>query len=215
MGQERDENVVDVEVEAVDGKQLKPTPEADGNDRIAEPAPSDVEPAGPLTVGDIVEGARVAYDTVGTTAKRIVDQGRYRKVRISRKGKPVLPDIPIAAVAALEAASLYTAGFARVVAANVGARFLFDIEVVNEADRYFKTGVERYLEGDLERAENALLKAVRIDDTHAEAYLQLGVLYRMQQAPEKARPVLERARALDDAGEIGRKAGDILRALDG
>ena len=211
---ERDDNVVDVEAEPIDGR-LTPTPTPD-EDRIAEPTEQggELEP-GPVTVGDLVEGAKQAVDTVGTTARRLVDQGRYRKVRISRKGKPVLPDIPVAAVAAVEAASLYTAGFARVLAANVGARFLFDIEVVNEADKYFDTGVERFLEGDLERAEKALLKAVRIDDTHAGAYLQLGVLYRMQNESEKARPVLERARALDDAGEIGRKAGDILRALDG
>lgn len=213
MGQDPDENVVDVEVENVDGRLARPqAPE----DRIAE-APDDEEraiEAGPVTVGDLMEGAKQAVDNVSTTARRLVDQGRYRKVRISRKGKPVLPDIPVAAVAAVEAASLYTAGFARVLAANVGARFLFDIEVVNEADKYFQTGVERFLEGDLERAEKALLKAVRIDDTHGAAYLQLGVLYRMQNEAEKARPVLERARALDDAGEIGRKAGDILRALD-
>ncbi len=134
-------------------------------------------------------------------------------MRISRNGKPVLPDLPLAAVAALEAASLYGAGFARVLAVNVGARFLFDVEVVNEADKYFKLGVEHFLEGDLGRSEEALLKAVRIDDTHAAAYLQLGVLYRMRGELEQARPVLERARRLDDAGEIGKKAGDILIAL--
>ncbi|MEL7368862.1 MAG: tetratricopeptide repeat protein [Myxococcota bacterium] len=214
MGQEREEKVVDVEVEPSEGR-LTPSDPTEGEDRIAEPSPSEVAPEGPVTVGDLVEGAKMAVDTVGTTARRWVDQGRYRKVRISRKGKQVLPDIPVAAVAAVEAASLYTAGFARVLAANVGARFLFDIEVVNEADKYFETGVERFLEGDLERAESALLKAVRIDDTHAGAYLQLGVLYRMRGESDKARPVLERARGLDDAGEIGRKAGDILRALDG
>ena len=213
MGQERDEKVVDVEVEAVGPTTSPEKPPTE--DRVAEPVDSDTVPAGAVTVGEIVESAKVAVETVGTTARRLVDQGRYRKVRISRKGKQLLPDIPVAAVAAVEVASIYTAGFARVLAANVGARFLFDIEVVNEADKYYDTGLERFLEGDLERAEKALLKAVRIDDTHAGAYLQLGVLYRMQNESAKARPVLERARALDETGEIGRKAGDILRALDG
>ncbi len=212
---------VDVEVEAVDplvSAEESPTEERvarstrpEGDDESLETQST----VGSMTVGELVENAKDAIGVVGTTARRLVDQGRYRKVRISRKGKPVLPDIPVAAVAAVEVASIYTAGFARVLAANVGARFLFDIEVVNEADKYFQTGVERFLEGDLERAEKALLKAVRIDDTHAGAYLQLGVLYRMQNESEKARPVLERARALDETGEIGRKAGDILKALDG
>lgn len=166
-----------------------------------------------VTVGELVEGANRMIDNVGTSAKRLFDRGRYRKVRITRKGKPLLPDIPLAAVAAVEAASLYGGGFARVLAANVGARFLFDVEVVNEADKYLKLGVEHFLEGDLGRAEEALLKCVRIDDTHAAAYLQLGVLYRMRGQSTQAAKVLERARRLDDAGEVGKKAGDILRSM--
>ena len=168
---------------------------------------------GPVTVGDLVDGTVDAATFLATSAKRLVDRGRYRKLRISRKGKPLLPDIPLAAVAAVEAASLYGAGFARVLAVNVGARFLFDLEVVNEADRFFKTGVERFLEGDLERAEPAFLRAVTIDDTHAAAYLQLGVLYRMRGDVKKARPLLERAMSLDPTGELGRKAGAVLRAM--
>lgn len=170
--------------------------------------------ASPLTVGELVEGAMELADSVRDTAQRWVDRGRYRKLRISRKGKALLPDIPLAAVAAVEAASLVGAGWGRVLAANVGARLLFDVEVINEADRFVQTGVERFLEGDLERAEAALLKALSIDDTHAAGYLQLGVLYRMKGEPDKARPLLRRAIALDQAGEVGRKAGDVLRALD-
>jgi tetratricopeptide (TPR) repeat protein len=207
MKQGREPEVVDAEVVEVEDA-LAARPE---DDALA-PAP---EPAGPMTVGDLVDGASNALGAVGTTARRWIDRGRYRKVRISRKGKQVLPDIPVAALAAVQAASLYGAGFARVLAVNVGARFLFDVEVVNEADKYFAVGVERFLEGDLERAEEALLKAVRIDDTHAQAYLQLGVLYRMRGEVDKAKAVLERARRLDDAGEVGKKAGDILRALAG
>lgn len=180
----------------------------------ARPEDGTREVAGPVTVGDLVEGAKGVIESVGTGARRLVDRGRYRKLRISRKGKPIVPDVPLAAVAALEAASIYGAGWARVLAANVGARFLFDVEVVNDADRYFVVGQEALLEGNLERAEQALLKAVRIDDTHPGAYLQLGVLYRLKGDFDKARPVLERARVLDDAGEIGKKAEQILDALD-
>ncbi len=184
--------------------------EAEDSLEVAEPKALDR----PVTVGELMDGASKALSNASTSARRLVDQGRYRKVRISRNGKPIFPDIPLAAFAAAEAASFVGAGPARALAGNVIARFLFDVEVVNEADRYFHTGVERFLEGDLERAEQALLKAVRIDDTHAGSYLQLGVLYRMRGQREQARAVLERAMRLDDAGEIGRKAGDVLRALD-
>ncbi len=182
-------------------------------------APADERPDAldePVTVGDLVDGAKRAASQAGVTAKRWVDRGRFRKVRISRHGKPVVPDIPVVLAAAAEAATLYSvgmAGFARVLAAHVGARFFFDVELVNEADGHFRAGVERFLEGDMERAEEALLRAVHMDDTHAPAYLQLGVLYRMQRDPDRARPLLERAARLDPSGEIGRKAGDILKDL--
>jgi tetratricopeptide (TPR) repeat protein len=169
---------------------------------------------GPLTLGEIVDGASKVLDEVTTGARRILDRGRYRKIRISRKGKQVLPDIPLAAAAAIEAASIYGAGLARVLAVNVGAKFLFDVEVVNEADKYFERGKQAVLDGDLDRALEALLKAVRIDDTHAGAFLQLGVLFRLRGEPDKARPMLRRARELDENGETGRRADEILRAVD-
>lgn len=191
--------IVEIEVEELEGA-------------LAEKAAGRLDR--PLTVGEVIDGTSKALSSAGTTARRLMDQGRHRKVRITRNGKPVLPDIPLAAFAAAQAASFAGAGFARVLAGNFVGRLLFDVEVVNEADKYYATGVERFLEGDLERAEQGLLKAVRIDDTHAGAYLQLGVLYRMQGRTEEAREVLVRAVRLDDAGEIGRKAGDVLRALD-
>lgn len=178
-----------------------------------ELAEEDVD--GPVTVGDLAEGAKGLVGDLTTQARRLVDRGRYRKLRISRKGKQLLPDIPLAAVAAVEAASMYGAGIARVLAVNVGARFLFDVEVVNEADKYFERGKAAVLDGDLERAEEALEKAVRIDDTHAGAFLQLGVLSRLRGDKPRARAMLGRARSLDENGEVGRRAEEILRALEG
>ncbi len=188
--------LVEVEVEEAEDLQVELRPEP-----------------GPVTVGDVMDGAKDLVGNMATGIRRAVDKGRYRKIRVTRNGKQVLPDIPLAAAAAFEAASLYGAGFARVLGVNVAARFLFDFEVVNEADKYFKAGTESFLEGDFERSEQSLLKAVRIDDTHAAAYLQLGVLYRLQGEVDKAEKVLERAHGLDDAGEIGKKANDILRQI--
>lgn len=172
------------------------------------------DPNEALTIGDIADGVTNVAESLGTHARRLIDRGRYRKVRISRKGKQVLPDIPVAAAAALEAASMYGAGIARVLAVNVGARFLFDVEIVNEADKYFERGKTALLDGDLDRAREALEKAVRIDDTHPGAFLQLGVLWRLRGEPENARAMLLRARELDENGEVGKRAEEILRALE-
>ena len=191
-------------------------------DEVAAPPENDepivavpIDDDAPLTVGQIAAGAKDVLDDVATTARRLVDRGRYRKLRISRKGKQIVPDIPLAAVAAIEAASLYGAGVARVLAANVGAKFLFDVEVVNEADAYSNKGKQALLDGDLDAAREALEKALRIDDTHAEAFLELGVLFRLTGQLAQARAYLERARELDDLGRVGERASAILAAIDG
>ncbi len=162
-------------------------------------------------LGAAKEKARV----LSGSARRFVDQGRYRKLRISRKGKQVLPDIPLAAVVAAEAASMYGAGVARVIAANLGAKFLFDVQIVNDADQFLREGEAQLLEGDLEAAERALLRAYEIDDRHAKVCFQLGVLHRLQGDYGAARRMLERARRYDGpAGEVRDKAVRILEALD-
>lgn len=173
------------------------------------------EDDGPVTLGELADGAKGVVGELGTHVKRLVDRGRYRKLRISRKGKQVLPDIPLAAVAAVEAASMYGAGIARILAVNVGAKFLFDVEVVNDADGYYERGKAAVLDGDLERAAEALEKAIRIDDTHAGAFLQLGVLFRLRGDRARAIAMLQRAKALDENGDTGRRAEEILRALEG
>ena len=170
---------------------------------------------GPVTVNDLVDGAQRVIDSVTVGTRRVVDRGRYRKLRITRKGKPVLPDIPLAAAAALEAASIAGAGLARTLAVNVGAQFLFDVEVVNEADRFLETGREAFLDGDMGTARTALERAVTVDDTHAEAYLQLGILYRLQGELDLAVRALRKAAALDELGEHGKRAGAILDDLHG
>jgi tetratricopeptide (TPR) repeat protein len=167
-----------------------------------------------MTVNEVIGGARGALDNVGRSARRLVNKGRYQKLRVSRNGKPVLPDIPIAAAAALEAASMYGAGIARVLAVNVGARFLFDVDVVNEADDYLEAGRAALLDGDLETAHAALVRAVDMDDTHAEAFLQLGIVRRMRGDDPGAREAFGAAHRLDPVGAHGRRALDIIRAMD-
>lgn len=208
MADESDNEIAPIQAEPV---AVRPPSEAvlDGDEPLVAERIIDA----PLTVNDIVDGAQRALDGASTQVRRLVDRGRYRKLRITRKGKPVLPDIPLAAVAAVEAASLAGAGVARVLAVNVVGRLLFDVEVVNEADRFLDTGRQALLDGDLDTAKIALEKAVRIDDTHAEAFMQLGVLNRLRGEFDEARRCLTRARELDEVGEIAQRAKTILDAL--
>jgi tetratricopeptide (TPR) repeat protein len=168
----------------------------------------------PLTVGEMVQGAKEILDDVSISARRLIDRGRYRKVRISRRGKQVLPDIPVAAAAVVEAASLYGAGLGRVLAANMGVNFLFDVEIVNEADKFLEKGKKALLDGELDRASEAFERALRIDDLHPEAHLQLGVVRRLQGRLEEARACFARVRGLDETGEHGQRAEELLRGLE-
>ena len=192
------------------------------SDRTQDPpvVAESVEPAqaadpGAVTVGQLLDGAKSAVSTVADSARRLIDRGRYRKVRISRKGKPVFPDIPVAAVAVMEAASIATGGLARVLAVNLGAKMFLDINVVNEADKYLERGKQALLDGDLARAEEALVMAGRMDDRHAEVYLELGVLFRLKGQLDDARSFLLRAKELDALGDTGRRAEAILSAIEG
>jgi len=181
-----------------------------------------VAPADGVTVGELLDGARDAADAVAgaaaniaASAQRMVDRGRYRKVRISRKGKPVLPDIPMAAAVAAQVASMYGGGVARVLAVNLGAKLLFDVDIVNEADKYVKKAQQALLDGDLGVARDALIVALKMDDRHAGAHLQNGVLARLEGDKKKARSHLGTAIKLDPLGETGKRAQAILAGLDG
>ncbi|MBI4817871.1 MAG: hypothetical protein HY791_16545 [Deltaproteobacteria bacterium] len=193
------------------GTDLEHKPEDEAPAKVAER----VEVDKAVTVGELVDGVKDVAGTLASGARRLVDRGRYRKVRITRNGKPVLPDIPVAAAAALQAASMYGAGIGRVLAVNLGAKFLFDIEVVNEADKFLERGRAALLDGDLDTAEEALLTAVRVDDGHAEAFMQLGVLFRLRGRRDDARRSFQRALDLDEAGgDVARRARALLGQLE-
>lgn len=191
---------------------------------VAEPVEDDEDR--PVTVGELIDGARGAASGVGQAvagaasdlggaARRLFDRGRYRKVRITRKGKQVLPDIPIAAAAAVQAASMYGGGIARVLAVNLGAKLLFDVDIINEADKYVAKAHASLLDGDVVRAREALATARRMDDRSAGVELLAGVIARLEGDPVRARAHLERAKALDPLGDNGKRAETILAALDG
>lgn len=135
-----------------------------------------------------------------------VDRGRYHKVRIKRGGKPVLPDIPVGALMALEAATFFWAGLLRGAIVNVVGRVLFEVELINEAEEHYKRGLEHFLSGDLEDAKVCLEKALKIDERYARAHLQLGVLYKVQGKKKEALKHFEKAVEYDRGGDTGREA---------
>ena len=110
---------------------------------------------------------------------------------------------------------MYGGGIARVLAVNLGAKLLFDVDIVNEADKYVAKANTSLLDGDVVRAKEALATARRMDDRHAGVEVLLGVIARLEGDAARARGHLERARALDPLGEFGKRAEGILASLEG
>lgn len=151
------------------------------------------------------ESAQEAVAKLKKNVQYWVDRGRYNKVRIKRGGKAVLPDIPVGALVAFEAATFFWTGLLRAALVNVVGRVFFEVELINEADEHYKKGVEHFLAGEMREAEELLEKSLKIDERHAKAHLQMGVLRKVQGKGNDAKlhfaRVLELAPGTDPARE--------------
>ncbi len=134
---------------------------------------------------------------LGDKLKRLVEDHRFSKVRLSRKGKPILPDIPLAAFVAGEAASLWLTGPLRLILVNLGIGSLIRVELVNESDERVATGRQHFMDGDLEEAEAAYREALRMKPSNPAAKYSLAVLLRITGRVDEARPLLIEAAAVD------------------
>jgi tetratricopeptide (TPR) repeat protein len=175
---------------------------------------------------DGVDDGRASFtlDVTGATAAEAlaklkdnvaywVARGRYQKVRLKRGGKPVLPDIPIGALIAVEAAAFFATGPLRAALGNVVGRALFEVELVNEAESHYRAGLDHLLAGDLDDAARALDRALAIDERFAKAHLQKGVVKKMQGDKIAAAAHFERVVALDRHSDAGREAKAHLARL--
>ncbi|HEY4221925.1 MAG TPA: hypothetical protein VGO62_11290 [Myxococcota bacterium] len=157
-----------------------------------------------------------AAEAVGKLKKNVqywVERGRYNKVRVKRGGKAVLPDIPVGALVAFEAATFFWTGLLRAAVVNVVGRAFFEVELINEADEHYKKGVEHFLAGELAEAEHCLERALRVDDRHAKAHLQMGVLRKIQGKRDEAKTHFERVKLLAKKTDAAREADVHLKKM--
>lgn len=187
---------------------VKPAPKAAPTD-----APEAEAPAGAVLPVDLTDGVDEALKKFAEEAKHLVNKGRYTKVRFKFRGKPLLPDLPVAAVVAAEAATFYWTGILKALVVNLVGKSVFDVEFINEADVHVGKGREHLLAGDLAEAAASLQHAVEMDRDHAAAHLHLGVVRKLQGKKKTAATLFRRAHALDPDGETGRDAERQLHAL--
>ena len=146
--------------------------------------------------------------------RQVANEGRYTKVRISYKGTPLCPDIPIGVIVAAEMAGLVFLGPLRAIMMTLNASAFLDIELIHESSECVKQGVEHYNNGDVELAEECYLEAIKIRSQDMEAHYQLGILYRVQGKKGEAREHFQQV--ITSKHPIwGPKAKSILDKMDG
>ncbi len=181
--------------------------------RAARPSKSDDSKARTVDVepGRIEEMLKKLRAEFGALANK----GRYTRVRFKFRGRQLLPDLPLAAVIAAEGLTFYWTGILRALLVNVAGKSVLSVELVNDSGRFVEAGKEELLAGDVDRAIEAFRTALRMERDNPRAHLHLGAALRLKGAREEARVALERARALDPHGEVGREAEELLRRLAG
>lgn len=140
-------------------------------------------------------------------------KGRYTKVRFRFRGKPLLPDLPLAAVVAAEGLTFYWGGILRALLMNVAGGTLLDVELVHDADKEIQAGKEALLSGELDRAIDHYRRATRMQRDGAQGHLNLGIALKLMGEREEAKAALQRALDLDAEGPAGAEAKRLLERL--
>lgn len=141
------------------------------------------------------------------------NKGRYTKVRFKFRGKQLLPDLPIAAVAAAEGLTFYWGGILRALVFTVAGGSLLQVELVNDADKQVQAGKEALLAGELDEALALFQQALTMDRDNAGAHLNMGVALKLRGDKAAALASFERAKALDPEGPLGLEAERLAAPL--
>jgi len=179
----------------------RPPPAAESGSTL----PVDVQP------GAVDEALRKVTETL----RQWANAGRYTKVRFKFRGKPLLPDLPLAAVVAAEGLTFYWTGILRALLVNVAGKSVLDVELVNDSEQHLQKGKEELLSGEVDRAVAEFRAALAKQHDNPRAHLNLGIALKLKGDRPGARSALEKARTLDPDGPVGKEAERLLQGLGG
>lgn len=170
------------------------------------------------------EGFRVQIDPekVDETLRKIREEvresfhaSRYTKVRLSYKGKSIVPDIPLAVFLATEGMTFWLMTPLPALLMNLGAKAFLDVEFIHDADELVQEGMSHYLDGELDLAEEKYREAlVRRPDDPAALY-NLGTLLRVKGDAEGARRALRKAAMGPPEHPDVVRAAEAIERMDG
>lgn len=161
--------------------------------------------------GAIDEALRKVTDTL----RQWANAGRYTKVRFKFRGKPLLPDLPLAAVMAAEGLTFYWTGILRALLVNVAGRSVLDVELVNDSEQHVQKGKEELLSAEVDRAVAEFRTAIAKQHDNPRAHLNLGIALKLKGDRAGARASLELAKGFDPDGPVGKEAERLLQGLSG
>ena len=141
------------------------------------------------------------------------NKGRYTKVRFKFRGKQLLPDLPLAAVAAAEGLTFYWGGILRALIVNIAGKTVFDVELINDSEKSIVRGKEELLSGEVDKALECFREALAMERDNPRAHLNLGVALKLKGDRAGARAALETAQKLDPEGAAGAEAERLLKSL--
>ena len=156
-----------------------------------------------------------AFRALSTRVRDLVDQGRYTKVRIKYRGKALLPDVPLGVFVATEAATLWYAGILRALLVNLGARAIIEVEFIHDAVGRVAEGIELYMAGEIEAAEEKYREALRMKKDDGSALYNLGVLLRVTGRRDEALGCFEKVAAMTGHPDAERATDALTRLKRG
>ena len=152
---------------------------------------------------DLEGGLDEAFGTISAQARDLMAKGQHTRVRIKFRGRQ-LTELPIAVVAAAEAASLWWFGPLRLLLGHVVGKSVLDVEFVSNADAHVAEGRAQLADGELDKALAAFDKALSMDRKCAAAWLGRGVALKLRGDKPGAKAAFEEAESCDPHGESGR-----------
>lgn len=141
------------------------------------------------------------------------NKGRYTKVRFKFRGKQLLPDLPLAAVAAAEGLTFYWGGILRALVANVVGKSVLQVEFINDSEKRVQAGKEALLSGDVDQALALFREALSMDRDNVAAHLNVGVALKLKGDREGALAAFEKAKEKDPDGPLGAEAERLAAPL--
>lgn len=152
-----------------------------------------------------------AVRTLTERMRALVEQGRYTKVRLKYKGKPLMPDLPLPLLAAAEVASFWSVGLMRALVMNLGLKTFLEVEFIHDAHEKVAQGQELFAAGEVEEAEARYREALRMKPGDPSAHYHLGVLLRVTGRKDEALASFEKVIASEHA--LADKAREAVESM--